>query len=125
MNMNKLVFPDKLIVTPNAITGDWEVIRDFRYMSQDAVLITVESGFITDFASIPKVGRIIYESWGSYGYAAVIHDWLYTTRDGTRRQADRVFYEAMIDSGVPYLRAMVLWFAVRIGGWWTWRTRRV
>lgn len=125
--MNRRAFPDRLVVTPFAVSGDWQLDRDFRYITHGMELVTVQCGFVTDFASVPKPARIFYESWGSYGYASVIHDWLYSGgrvggRKLTRRQADQVFYEAMIDSGVPDLRAFVLWLAVRIGGWRTWRT---
>jgi hypothetical protein len=38
--------------------------------------ITVQKGFVTDFASVPKFAQVIYPPTGYYGHAAVLHDLL-------------------------------------------------
>lgn len=61
--------------------------------------ITVPSGFVSDFASMPWAARRILPSFGPWARAAVLHDYLYLTKgEGgrwTRKQADDMFAEAM------------------------------
>jgi uncharacterized protein DUF1353 len=40
----------------------------------------------------------IFPKWGTYGSAAIVHDWLYWRQELRRDQADAVFLEAMTDS---------------------------
>lgn len=48
-------------------------------------------------------------------YAAVIHDWLYSTEQVARGIADRIFYEILVQGGV--WSAWPMYAAVRAGGW--------
>jgi hypothetical protein len=60
--------------------------------------------------------------------AAVIHDYLYTTRGlfgrFSRGHADAVFRQALGDCGVPAWKRMVLWIGVRLGGGGGWGDQR-
>lgn len=90
-------------------------------------VFTAPPGFITDYASIPKALRWLYDPDGEYTPAAVIHDYLYKygcRLDITRSEADRVFKDAMRELDIPWLRRFNLWSAVRIGGWLPWRKYR-
>ena len=125
-------FLDDLVVRPTAVSGDWELVQDFRYVTfarrGKPEMITVIAGFVTDFASIPKPARIIYESWGAYGEAAVVHDYLCVhIRGWSRAQVDRVFLEAMQASGVGPISQRVLYGAVVAFGAirFGWNYRRV
>jgi len=80
--MSSFITP--LIVTPMPDGRRWKLWKEFTYhigsrWSQNKV--TVPAGFITDFASIPWVFWTILPSWGRYGKAAVIHDWLYQNKE--------------------------------------------
>lgn len=90
----------------------------------DGELFTVPAGFMTDFASVPRMLWWLYPSRGRrYELAAVIHDWLYSTAAGLdRARSDRVFRVAMLALGVPAFRAAILWAAVRFGGRKAWET---
>ena len=107
------------------------VLREFQFESPTLGLITVEQGFDTDYASVPRIFWPIYPPDGDYTDAAVIHDFLYWHQcvPGTditgieRHMADRVFYEAMTALGIPWLRRHLLHKAVRLGGWIAWRKR--
>lgn len=128
--MDKKQFPDQLVVTPLPVSGDWQLCQPFSYVTPDMHLITVPKGFITDFASVPRLLRTIYESSGGYSHASVIHDYLYVggavsgKKDITRKDADQIFYDAMRASGVPKRRAYLLWAAVRAGGFRAWQKRK-
>ncbi|MCK4806300.1 MAG: DUF1353 domain-containing protein [Candidatus Aegiribacteria sp.] len=77
------VFTEQLIVSPLSDGKTWVILRPFSYDvgnvgSGDTV--RVRTGFMTDFASIPRLLWIFLPRWGKYGNAAVIHDWLYWTQ---------------------------------------------
>lgn len=85
--------------------------------------ITVPAGFITDFASVPRVIQIFLpQSIGRR--AAILHDYLYHTHgEGgryTRREADGIFLEALKVLDVPWYQRFPLFWGVRIGGWVPW-----
>lgn len=105
------------------------VMKEFQFKSEALGLITVEKGFDTDYASVPRIFWAIYPPDGSYTDAAVIHDYLYwyqAAQPGkpiTRVEADAVFLEAMTALGVPWHRRHILHKAVRVGGWVPWGKR--
>jgi hypothetical protein len=76
--------------------------------------VNVPVGFVTDLASVP--------SWawssgirpeGRYAYAAIIHDYLYWTRERPRKEADEIFLMAMVDSKVDEDLRQRIYTAVR------------
>jgi len=100
-----------------------------RYVSSSDRLFVVPAGFATDFASIPRLLWTLVGSpaAGRYRRAAVLHDYLYAQADTvgvSRKEADRVFLEAMMVSGVHPARAKTLYYGVRIGGWVAWDNYR-
>lgn len=114
----------------------WMVLRDFHYdtnipcaglyfhpcFGQGDYRIDVPAGFETDFASVPQILWGIIPPTGSYGKAAVIHDYLYRTRGlATRKQADAVLLEAMTFLQVDWLTRQALYWGVRVGGWSSYR----
>ncbi|KKM83839.1 hypothetical protein LCGC14_1305310 [marine sediment metagenome] len=107
---------------------------DFTYLwKRKYIEIRVKRGFETDFASIPRLLRIIIEKLGLQNKAAVIHDALYQGNyetpnasprcEFTRSEADLCFLDGMADSGVKEWKRWAMWAAVRIGGWVAWRKR--
>jgi hypothetical protein len=98
----------------------WQVAEAFSYHAQHPLTtITVPMGFITDFASIPRALWAILPPTGKYGKAAVIHDYLYNRANyqgWTKAMADRVFYDAMGELGVPQVQRWLMWQAVRMFG---------
>lgn len=78
----------------------------------------VPAGLVTNFASIPSVAQCIYKPYGNHGRPAIVHDYLYWTQPGTRRDADAAFYELMKKNGVHPLKRNIMytltrWFAAR------------
>ena len=86
--------------------------------------ITVPVGFETDFASIPRIFRIIIPKLGRWNKAAVLHDYAYQTQTMTRKQADDLFRDSMKGLGVLAWKINIMYWAVRIGGWMAWRGRK-
>ncbi len=110
---------------------------DFRYYwRRHGIWIHVKAGFETDFASIPKIFRIIIPKLGRWNKAAVIHDYLYQNHNivickllpstkfrFSRKLADLIFRDAMTDLGVAKWKRYVMYWGVRVGGFLAWRKR--
>jgi Protein of unknown function (DUF1353) len=98
---------------------NWMVIDAFAFDSQ--VLqreIQIEAGFVTDFASTPRVLWTLLPPTGAYGKPSVIHDFLYrtVTIDCTRAQADATFLEAMAALNIAWSLRYTMYLGVRLGG---------
>lgn len=111
----------------------WKVMERFNYNidTADSVnAVEVPVGFITDFASIPRILWNVLPPWGKYGKAAVIHDYMYTehkhsvySAEGVesfvqieRKQADGIFLQAMEVLGVNKITRYAMYYAVRVFG---------
>ena len=102
----------------------WELMEKFIYFigAEDSdEFVRVPKGFITDFASIPRLfWTLIGPPTGRYGKSAVIHDFLYDTQPVTRKKADLIFYEAMQVLKVPFYKRWLMYHAVRTFAWMPW-----
>ena len=97
-----------LLLSPVVYRTD---VLDYEY-------ITIPAGYATDFASVPRMFWRIFPPSGIYRRAALVHDWLcdeapHTCND---RDAAKVFYEAMRDIGVPWVKRKLMYRAVRMFG---------
>jgi hypothetical protein len=116
-------FTEVLLVSPLDDGKTWALMRNFGYAignEQSEDVIEVPIGFLTDFASVPFFLQWFIPKWGKYGNAAIIHDWLYWCQERPRAEADSVFREAMgvMEVG-PFKKSLIFW-GVRIFGWWAW-----
>ena len=123
----------------------WRVTQEFDYLEDyddPNTTIRVPEGFVTDFASIPRVLWTVLPPTGKYGKAAVVHDYLYVvggkvpcgwctterakfphlnedeshcpnTKIYTKADADRIFLEAMEVLGVNWVQRKLMYRAVR------------
>lgn len=90
---------------------------------QDAYkAVTVPTGFVTDFASIPRIFWSALRPDGEYAYAAVVHDYLYWTQTRSREEADLILNMAMEDFEVGAVTAKLIYGAVRLGGKSAWKS---
>ncbi len=91
--------------------------------------IVVPAGFITDFASVPRIFWRILPPCGDYGLAAIIHDYLYSFgsaagRKITRAQADLALWQIMTQCEVAWWKKELIYRGVRLGGWVVWNRYR-
>ena len=117
-------FTDSLVVSPLTDGRTWVIISPFGYdvgSEGSGDTINVETGFMTDFASIPRIFWMLLPRWGKYGNAAVIHDWLYWTQERTRLAADRIMLGGMKVLSVPGWQRWMIFHAVRWFGWAAWK----
>lgn len=101
--------------------GTWKLLQALVYQS-DLLgrTVTVPGGFVTDFASVPRIPVAFMLAGDTAHSAAVVHDWLYTTHEVSRADADAVLREAAQVAGVPAWRARLMWAGVRVGGAGPW-----
>jgi hypothetical protein len=100
--------------------GTWVLLEPLGYESQRIGAGVVPAGFVTDFASVPRLPVAFFLAGGLAHKAAVIHDWLYTVHTTDRATADAVFQDAAKACGVSGWRAWVMWLGVRAGGGASW-----
>jgi len=106
----------------------WKIRREFSYYTsipynnvivnetKNPYWITIKEGFVTDFASIPRVFWNIVSPYDKHAKAAVIHDYLYKTRELPRRICDEIFLEAMEVLGVSWWKRNLMYYIVRVLG---------
>ena len=116
----------KLNVEPIG-NGKWVLQEGFEYhvgcYPSDEIIV-VPAGFITDFASVPKVFWPIIDPVGKHGKAAVIHDYCYYTACYGRIRSDQIFLEGMKVLNVEPWKRQAMFHAVVIFGWWAWLKHR-
>lgn len=94
----------------------------FQIAGQQCPMVTVPQGFVTDFASIPRIFWGFISPLDRTQAAAILHDYLYRIRwSNNRRLCDIVFLAAMEAGNVPGWKGNLIYRAVRMGGWWAWR----
>ncbi len=92
-------------------------------VTADGYLVTVEAGFVTDGASIPRLlWRVVgHPFMGLVLLPAIIHDALYQSEALPRDVCDRIFFDLLVANGVNKNKARVMYWGVRIGGGFVWR----
>jgi hypothetical protein len=95
----------------------WKLIHRLVFVSDDIGEIIVPAGFETDFASVPRLPLVYMTTGDTARQAAVVHDYLYSIAQHPRKVADEVFLDAMKVSGVPWIKAHLMYRAVRLFGW--------
>lgn len=109
-------FTTDVVISPineNGFRTRWRVVAPLNFHSDKLNKnYVVPKDTITDLAS----GLI-----ASASAAAIVHDHLYDMgrkfkQVKDRTEADEVFLDAMIDSGVPLWRAWLYYYAVRVFG---------
>ncbi len=114
-------FTNDLIVRSHNETK-WQLTEEFKFYFEEngsKEYITVTKGFITDFASVPRILWSILPPTGRYTKAAVLHDFLYSNKSNTnftRKQCDKMFLQAMEILGVKKWVRRTIYRAVRIFG---------
>lgn len=107
--------------------NDGKCILEADYIySINGFLITVPKGFITDGASIPKSLQWIYDPYGKYIKAAVIHDYLYSKYNDTginRTLADKILDFIMKETGVNGKTRRKFYVAVKYFGKIFWQDK--
>ena len=114
----------KLILEPIS-NGKAILLEEYIY-DINGYLIRVPKSFITDGASVPHSLQWLYNPYGKYINAAVIHDYLYSTYNNTginRTLADKIFMHIMKETGVSANIRRKFYTAVRCFGETSWKSK--
>jgi hypothetical protein len=98
------------------VTEGAELTRNLTYHTGTRT-ITAKRGFITDFASVPRILWPMVSPLGKVTLPSIIHDWCYTYgwEEGiSRKEADKIFYNAMRDCNISAFSANIIWASVRL-----------
>lgn len=108
---------------------EFRLMRRLGYRDRrlgDLLVPSDPEGFATDFASVPQAFRWLLPNTGTYLPAAILHDGLvgdagqpasYISVEGhevTWDEANRVFRDAMADTGTSLMRRWLLWTGVTL-----------
>jgi Protein of unknown function (DUF1353) len=109
-------FIGELDCSPYPDGKTWLLIQPYGYRCADGTCVQVPQWFETDFASTPALFWNVVPPWGTYGPAAVIHDWLYWSQTLTRSRSDEILLEAMTLLNVSVLKRQAIYRMVRLFG---------
>ena len=114
----------KLLI--HLISNGKAILLDDYVYSINGYDIKVFRGFITDGASVPKSLQWLYNPYGKYIKAAVVHDYLYSVYNNTginRTLADKIFKHIMKEIGVDDRTVRRFYTAVRCFGETSWKPK--
>lgn len=96
----------------------WRLVEPFEFWLTDSPddVIRVPAGYVTDLASVPRLLWSVFPPHGRYAKAAIIHDWMYENGIRTKKEADRIFLDAMKVLNVPACQCGLMYCAVRLFG---------
>lgn len=106
----------------------WQLTQAVTIFLSNGYELTIPAGYITDFATVPRLLRGVVATQGNHTLAALIHDWLYDTKyDGDlgnwkrdRKFADMEMLMWMEHCDSSKIKRYTIYTAVRVGGrkWW-------
>ena len=114
----------KLILEPIS-NGKAVLMQDYIY-SINGYDIKVFKGFVTDGASVPHSLQWLYNPYGKYINAAVVHDYLYSVYNNTginRSLSDKIFRHIMKETGVDSRIVRKFYAAVKYFGETSWKSK--
>ena len=114
----------KLILEPIS-NGKAILLEDYIY-SINGYDIKVFKGFVTDGASVPHSLQWLYNPYGKYINAAVVHDYLYSVYNNTginRTLSDKIFRHIMKETGVDSRIVRKFYAAVKYFGAISWKSK--
>lgn len=97
--------------------AEWKLLTELAYHSRVHGVFIVPAGFVTDFASVPRMPIAFWFAGDTAHASATLHDYLvrvyYTQVRLSWAQCTDIFAEAMKDEGVPAWRRILMAWAVR------------
>ncbi|ATV05997.1 DUF1353 domain-containing protein [Fusobacterium vincentii] len=114
----------KLILEPIS-NGKAILLEEYVY-DVNGYLIRVPKSFITDGASVPHSLQWLYNPYGKYINAAVVHDYLYSVYNNTginRTLSDKIFRHIMKETGIDNRTRRKFYMAVKCFGETSWKSK--
>lgn len=128
-------FHQKWIDVHQVSVKDWALQKPVIFQGSKGDCIVVPRGFVTDYASVPRILHSLVGPTGIYTLAAIVHDWLLKLLLGKKwtinsRDADGLFRLMLEVLGVGFWLRWFMWTGVRWAalknpsrraGWWSWK----
>jgi hypothetical protein len=113
---------EKLMLSPLGDGKTFIIRTEFSFYCSDNPdeIITVPIGFITDGASVPRIFQSVIPRWGTYGKAAILHDFLYRDKAFARCRCDAIMKDAMNTLQVSKWQKFIIYTSIRVFGWGSW-----
>lgn len=126
------MFQNERLTVERVSDRDWKLIYPLVYEGQRDTF-TIPTGYVTDFASVPRMLQWFAPSTGKYTLAAVLHDYLCDSLNArgylhapnrpagelpkyvTSRDVDGLFRRVMREQKVPAVLRWFMWAGVRWG----------
>jgi hypothetical protein len=79
---------------------------------------TIPKGFVTDFATLPRFSLSLMgrPTRAQFQRASLVHDYLLVTKKPSRKEADELFLEVLLEDGVNKRKAYMMYLGVSIFG---------
>jgi len=119
------------VVVEQVDARTWRLVEPVRYLGGQGDVFSVPAGYLTDFASVPRVVVALIPVFGRYTLPAILHDRLITDYLPAGAIAsvdvDGLFRRAMRELDVATVKRWLMWAGVRWGalfnrrrraGWW-------
>lgn len=103
---------------------NWILFQDYRYLDK-GIQRCIPRGFVTDFASIPRLFWNIMSPTELGDVGPIKHDYVYRLGTGTRAQADKQFLHDMKLDGISWWKRSTAYSMVRAFGWGSWNSGKV
>ena len=101
---------------------NWITLTDLVFRLKCGEMITIKSGFVTNFGSIPALVRPFLDRAGKSLRGFVAHDYSYGKDIGlTRKEADNLLYELGREDGEGWWDSQMIYRGLRLGGWTHWQ----
>ena len=100
-------------------TNEWIVEDPFvwyiDYLDHSKWEILVPKGYKTDFWTIPRILRPIFNPTAHLAY--VLHDYIYENKTYSRKDSDIILSQALIAEWMNRIGVLLVWLWVRAFGW--------
>ncbi len=98
---------------------NWKLHESFNFYLEGDVhkIIVVPKGYVTDFASVPKILRIFAKNSELFNKASILHDFLYDGTTGySRENCDEFYRDGMRVFGMSDFRSNIFYKMCRLFG---------
>ena len=106
-------------------TGNVFTLREDIEIQWNGKSFTIPAGFKSDGASVPRFfWRVVFPPGDHRAMrAAFAHDYVYRMHPAgwTKAEADRMFYDLLIQGGIPWYRAKEAYLGVKLFGGAAWK----
>ena len=109
-----------LVVNPYLIENKWDgnnwLLLGYIDFKVDNKTHRIPAGFVTDFASIPKIARVTINRIGLAIIAFIIHDWLRKDelQEYSTKQCDEILYLLMRQFGESWYTSNKIYYYCNI-----------